>query len=315
MYFIKNPSWIDKRLRDVNKLEDLPESIFYEINKNLGTIQTDDPLVSIVIPAYNEEVNIVRAIHSLSRNKTTFGVEIIVVNNNSTDHTQDVLSRLNVKSIFQPKAGCGPARQIGQQHAKGKYILMGDADCYYPPRWIQRMTEALQEPKVTCVYGRYSFLGTAEKARWKLFLYETLRDFVGELRHINRPCINAVGMSMGYVKDLGLKTGFVDRKIRGEDGRMCFQLLQLGKVVQVRDRSVRVWTLPRTLDKEPNLIYSIMARAAIEISRVKQYFYPQAPHDVHTSKNYTPSTLKFFDKYKKVHKEPEPLEEAEPKAK
>jgi hypothetical protein len=126
---------------------------------------------------------------------------------------------------------------------------------------------------------------------------------VGELRHINRPCINALGMSMGYVKELGLKTGFVDRKIRGEDGRMCFQLRKYGKIRQVRDRSIRVWTLPRTLDKEPGLIYSIAARMMIELSRVKHYFYPQAMHDVNKSKNYVPGTLKYFSKFKNVHKE------------
>jgi glycosyltransferase involved in cell wall biosynthesis len=302
MFFYKNPTWIDKRLLAAGRLEDLPESIYYEINKNLGTIQSEDPLISVVIPAYNEELNIVRTIHSLSQSKTTLGIEIIVVNNNSTDRTQAVLSRLNVRSYFQSKPGCGPARQMGQQHAKGKYILTADADCYYPPRWIEKMTKALQQENVTCVYGRYSFLATADKPRWKLFWYETVRDIVGELRHINRPCINALGMSMGYVKDLGLKVGFVDRKVRGEDGRMCFQLMHLGKIKQVRDRSVRVWTLPRTLEKEPSLIYSLMARAAVELSRIKHYFYPQAPHDVNKTGHYTPQTLKYFKRYKQVHK-------------
>lgn len=314
MYFYKNPSWIDKRLLKVNKVEDLPESIFYEINKNLGVIHSEEPLVSIVIPVHNEEVNIVRTVYSLSCNKTTFGTEIIVVNNNSTDRTAEVLKRMNVTALFQPKPGCGPARQMGQQHAKGKYILMADGDCNYPPQWIQKMTEALQKPDTPCVYGRYSFLGTEDKPRWKLFLYESFRDRVGDLRHIKRPCINALGMSMGYVKDLGLKVGFVDRKIRGEDGRMCFQLQQYGKIRQVKDRSVRVWTLPRTLDKEGSLLYSFMARAAIELSRVTHYFYPQKRHDVNNTENYTPSSLKYFKKFTSLHKTSDRVEESTPAA-
>jgi glycosyltransferase involved in cell wall biosynthesis len=315
MYFFKNPAWIDKRLISVTSLENYPEAIFYEINKNLESLQRPDPLVSIVIPVFNEEVNIVRTLFSLSKNISKYPAEIIVVNNNSTDRTQQVLNRINVKSVFQSKPGCGPARQAGQMNAKGKYILMADGDCYYPQKWIERMTESMFEDGVTCVYGRYSFLGTAEKSRWSLFLYETLRDWIGELRHINRPCINALGMSMGYVKDLGLKIGFVDKKIRGEDGRMCFQLMHMGKIKQVRDRAVRVWTSPRTLDKEPGLIYSVMARAAIEISRVKHYFYPQAMHDVNNSKNYVPKTLKYFDKYVNVHKDDsQPAKSSNPKA-
>lgn len=303
MFFYKNPGWIDKRLFAALTLEDLPESIFYEINTNLGAIQSEEPLVSIVIPAWNEEVNIVRTIHSLSLNKTTFGVEIIVVNNNSTDRTQQVLNQLNVKSFFQPRPGCGPARQLGQQQAKGKYILMGDADCYYPPRWIQVMTEELQKKDTPCIYGRYSFLGTADKPRWKLFLYELLRDGFREVRHIKRPCVNATGMSMGYVKELGLKTGFVNHKIRGEDGRLCFQLMQYGKIRQVRNRQVRVWTLPRILDKEPGLWYSLFTRIVIELSRLTHYFSTQKPHDVTKTKPYIPPSLKYFKKFKDVHKE------------
>lgn len=308
MYFFKNPSWIDKRLLNVKKVEDLPESIFYEINKKLGLILSPDPVVSVVIPVHNEEVNIVRTLFYLAQSRTKFPMEIIVVNNNSTDRTQQMLNRINVISVFQSKPGCGPARQLGQETAKGKYILMADGDCFYPPNWVDKMTRALQADNTPCIYGRYSFLGTKDTPRWKLFLYQCLRDGVGELRHINRPCINALGMSMGYVKELGLKTKFVDRKIRGEDGRMCFQLMQYGKIRQVRDRSVRVWTLPRTLDKEGGLVYSIMARAAIELSRVTHYFYPQKRHDVNKTENYTPSTLKFFKKFTHLHKQSEPLE-------
>ena len=307
MHFFKNPSWVDKLLYHVDRLEDLPESIFDEINKGLDELQPHDkPLVSVVIPAFNEEVSVLRTLYSISRNKTSYPVEIIVVNNNSTDRTQEVLDRLHVRSFIQTKQGCGPTRQLGQQMARGKYVLMGDADCFYPTGWIEKMTKELLKDGVTCVFGRYSFLGTPEKPRWKLFLYESLRDVVAEFRQLKRPCLNALGMSMGYVKDLGLKKGFVDRKIRGEDGRMCFQLAQYGKVKRIRSREISVWTLPRTLDKEGNLLYSIFARAAMELSRFKYYFFKQPVHDTHTSQNFTPKTLKYFDRYRKIHKEKEP---------
>lgn len=305
MNFFNNPSWINNLLLRLNRLEDLPESIYDEINSGLIKLQHESPLVSVVIPAFNEEVSVLRTLYSLSLNKTSIPVEIIVINNNSTDRTQEVLERLKVRSFLQTKAGCGPARQMGQQVAKGKYILMGDADCFYPEAWIEKMSRALMKEGVTCVYGGYSFLGTEDKPRWKLFIYESLRDIIAEFRQIKRPCLNALGMSMGYVKDLGLKNGFVDRKIRGEDGRMCFQLMRFGKIKRVRSTAVNVWTLPRTLDKEGNLMYSIMARAALEFSRFKDYFYKQPEHDPHTSHNYTPKTLKYFGKYNNVHKEQE----------
>jgi glycosyltransferase involved in cell wall biosynthesis len=311
IYPLKNPAWIDNLLSQVKTLDDVPQSLFDEVNAGLEYFQHQQPLVSIIIPAYNEEVSIIRTLYSLSKNKTSFPTEIIVVNNNSTDRTQYVLDRLRVRSFLQSKQGCGPARQLGQQMAKGKYVLMGDADCFYPERWIEKMTRELMKPNVTCVYGRYSFLGTDDKPRWQLFLYELLRDTVHEVRNIKRPYLNALGMSMGYIKDLGLKKGFIDRKIRGEDGRMCFDLMSYGKVKRVRSFANSVWTLPRTLDKEGGLIYSVFARFSLEMARFKDYFFQQKAHDTHTSDNFDPKSIQYLSKFKDVHKQPEQLKKKE----
>jgi glycosyltransferase involved in cell wall biosynthesis len=311
IYLFKNPAWINTLLSEVNVVDDIPQSIFDEINVGLDYFCHPRPLVSVVIPAFNEETSIVRTLYSLSKNKTSFPAEIIVVNNNSTDRTQSVLDRLHVRSFQQTKQGCGPSRQLGQQMAKGKYILMGDADCLYPERWIEKMTRELMKPSVTCVYGRYSFLGTSDKPRWQLFIYEFLRDVIHEVRNIKRPYLNALGMSMGYIKDLGLKKGFVDRKIRGEDGRMCFDLMSYGKVKRVRSYANSVWTLPRTLDKEGSLVYSVFARFSLEMARFKDYFVQQKAHDTHTSENFDPKSIHYLSKFKNVHKQKEDVQKKE----
>lgn len=299
MNFYKNPSWIDDRLLQEKTLDDIPGSFFDEINIGLNAFQGEHPLVSVVIPALNEEYTILRTLHSLSQNKTSHVVEIIVVNNNSSDRTQEVLNKLKVNSFTQTKPGWGPARQMGQQKAKGKFILMADADCFYPPRWIDTMTAELLKEGVSCVFGGYSFVGSEDNKRWKLSVYESLRDLVSELRNLNRPWLNAMGMNMGYVKELGLKKGFVDRKIRGEDGRMCFELMQLGRIVRLRSSEVVVWTFPRTLQKDGNLTYSVLSRVFNEFSRFNSYFRKQPVHDTHTSQNFTPPSIKYLKKYKK----------------
>jgi glycosyltransferase involved in cell wall biosynthesis len=297
MHFYKNPGWIDGRLLTDLKLDRIPQSLFDEINQGLQSFQSDDPLVSIVIPVLNEEVTVLRTLHSLSKNKTSYSVEVIVVNNNSTDRTQEVLDKLNLKSYLQKQPGWGPARQLGQEKAKGKFILMADADCFYPPVWIQKMTNELLKERVTCVYGGYAFLGSRDKARWKFFIYESLRNVVCEIRHVKRPYLNAMGMSMGYIKELGLKKGFINRKIRGEDGRMCFELMQFGKVKRVRSNKITVWTFPRTLQKDGNLLHSIIKRAVVEVARFSSYFSKPPIHDTHTSQNFSPRKLKIFNKH------------------
>ena len=69
---LRNPGWIDSRLLTTNKIDDLPESFFDETREALSRFRSDNPLVSIVIPALNEEFTIIRTLHSLSCNKTTY---------------------------------------------------------------------------------------------------------------------------------------------------------------------------------------------------------------------------------------------------
>src|SRR5690606_32083532 len=98
MYILKNPDWIKQNKYTYNAFEDIPLSIFELINDRLDRLQSNDPLVSVVIPAWNEEVNILNCISSLSRMDTKIPFEIIVVNNNSSDNTQKTIDKLHVRS-------------------------------------------------------------------------------------------------------------------------------------------------------------------------------------------------------------------------
>src|SRR5690606_8970082 len=148
-------------------------------------------------------------ISSLSKISTDIPFEINVVNNNSTDNTQRTIDSLNVRSLYEPVPGCGPARQLGQENARGKYILLADADCIYPTCWIDEMMQKLSLKGVVCVYGRYSFIEEVGYPRWKLFMLEKLKDVIAEIRHYKRPYLNAYGISMGYVREHGLRVGYV----------------------------------------------------------------------------------------------------------
>jgi glycosyltransferase involved in cell wall biosynthesis len=297
MNLFKNPSWASEPWMHYHKLEDVPDEFFDTVNRNLDAVQDkENPLFTILIPAWNEEVNIVRCLHSLSKNKTKYPFDIIVINNNSTDRTQETLDRLHVKSLFQVKQGSGPARQLGQENALGKYILLADADCIYPPDWIELMATELLKEGTVCVYGRYSFIAAPGKSRLQYKLFEMAKDFIAEIRHVRRPHLNAFGMSMGYVKEYGLKAGYIDRNIRGEDGRLCFDMMQYGKVRQVRSSKARVWTGARTLERDGSLLNALFIRVVKEILQLPRYFVKQAPHDTKTSENDEPEVLKYLRK-------------------
>ncbi|WKZ60976.1 MAG: glycosyltransferase family 2 protein [Cyclobacteriaceae bacterium] len=305
MSFFKNPAWIKPEILAYNTLDEVPQSLLDEIKQKLSQLVSQQPEVSIVIPVWNEELNIVKALSTLVQTKTNIPLEIIVVNNNSTDRTQQVLDSLNVTSYMEKKQGIGPARQLGQVNAKGTYILMADADCFYPSGWVENMMRVLKKKNVACVYGRHSFLGSKKNPRWQFFFYERLRDILVEFRHFKRPYLNSLGMSMGYVRQFGVDAGFIDHmNAWGEDGRFCYELMRYGKVKMVRGFNNRVWTTTRTLDKEGSFLRSLIVRVLLELTRFTGYFRKIKPHDAKSSKN-PPSFLfrfKFFKSYKETHK-------------
>lgn len=279
MHIFSNPSWLKNHSYNYNSYEEIPQETFDIINKDLSQITGDKPLVTILIAAWNEEVNILRCIGSLSKTKYDYPVEIIVVNNNSKDKTQDTLNKLRVTSYFESKQGCGPARQLGQENAKGKYVLLADADCLYPSCWVDEMIKVLSKKDVVCVYGRYSFISESNFPRWKLLMLEKMKDVIAEFRQLNRPYFNAYGLSMGYIKDLGLKVGFIQTNFWGDDGQLCLGLMKYGKVKQVRSNRARVWTGPRTLQRDGDLKAAILVRIKKEFGRFFNNFNSKLPKD------------------------------------
>jgi glycosyltransferase involved in cell wall biosynthesis len=280
-----NPGWLDRYTFKYKSVDEIPDALYASINAKLDALNSDAPQVSITIAAWNEEVNMLPTISSLADSSTKVPIEIIVVNNNSTDRTQEVLDRLHIRTFQQPVQGCGPARQLGLEQAKGKYILTADADCIYPPGWIDGLLNALKQPGVVCVYGRYSFIGNEKTPRWKLYIYEKLKNVIAAVRQQKRPYLNTLGMTMGFIREQALKVGYVMQNIRGEDGRLTFDLMQFGKVKQVKDSKYTTWTGTRTIDKDESLFKAITSRILGELKKMASYLKPLEPHDTKTSKN------------------------------
>jgi len=100
--------------------------------------------LSFVIPAYNEETNIGKCLGKIReeiQNKP-YDIEIIVVNNASTDRTKEIASSFqNVKIVDEPKKGLVQARQSGFIASSGDLIANVDADTILTPRWIDKVLE------------------------------------------------------------------------------------------------------------------------------------------------------------------------------
>jgi len=104
-------------------------------------------MLSVVIPALNEVVNIPRVMANVPRAELEaagWDVEIIVVDNGSTDGTGDLARALGATVINQPLRGYGNAYRAGFAAARGTVIATGDADCTYPFDALPQLLDVLQ---------------------------------------------------------------------------------------------------------------------------------------------------------------------------
>lgn len=114
--------------------------------------------VSILMPAYNAEKTILRAVNSLLE-QSYENVEIIVVDDCSTDNTLKILSQIEdkrLKVIPSEKIGVAKARNITLANANGEFIAFCDSDDFYEKDYISSQIEFFKNKKVCMTACNYS---------------------------------------------------------------------------------------------------------------------------------------------------------------
>ena len=193
--------------------------------------------VSVVIPTYNRAGLVGEALQSVL-SQPLDDMEVLVVDDGSTDETQTVLARFTdprVRVVHQANQGISGARNTGVRETSGEYIAMLDSDDRWRPNVLPRLVAALDaHPEAVLVYGRaqamdaYGFPLPQMKGTVEMFPSRTLRsilygDFV--------PIIAAL-----VRRDALLRAGPFDPDVSGtEDWDMWIRLARLGGFVFLED--------------------------------------------------------------------------------
>ena len=107
------------------------------------------PAVSVIIPCYNAEKNIIQCIDSVC-SQTLKQIEIICVDDGSTDSTLEILRKYQdkdprVRVICQKNAGAGAARNVGLDCASGEYLSFLDADDFFEPDMLEKAVSSAEK--------------------------------------------------------------------------------------------------------------------------------------------------------------------------
>lgn len=189
-------------------------------------------MISVVVPAYNEEDSIGSCLNSLVKQKTKEKFEVIVVDNNSTDKTVKIAKtfakKLDLKIIKESRQGRGAARATGFSKAEGEIVLSLDSDTFAPFDWIEKMTSGFKERGVVAVTGP-----------WKaLDLPFLSRVFVNNFQEIfNLPfrilfgAYWLTGLNFGIRKKIYERAGGFNRNLNAhEDIDLSLRIRRFGKI-------------------------------------------------------------------------------------
>ncbi len=137
----------------------VPWAMFFKHKRKIKSDDNFQPKVSLILPAYNEQKIIGSSIEHALAQDYKGQIEIIVIDDGSTDNTRDIVSKVaakypNVKLICQLKNGGKPeALNRGFREATGEISIFQDTDSIIVPNLVSLMVPHFEDPKVGMVAG------------------------------------------------------------------------------------------------------------------------------------------------------------------
>ena len=189
------------------------------------------PLVSVVVPAYNEQKRLPLCLDSLRRqtlSQTKF--EIIVVDNLSTDNTVKIANKYHTRVVSENQKGVIFAKQRGFLSALGKYVAFLDADSIAPPDWLESLLAHLTRPGVVAATGPFVIIdGPTYHRRYVALVFK----LVGFVYHFFGRILYVSGSNLAFRRSVAQKFGGLDtHKNMGEDeAGIKRKLLKHGQII------------------------------------------------------------------------------------
>ena len=295
---------------DVNSIIDDPVGFFKRTCKQYSTrpqgqsliapevlhdSNSMSPDVSVVIPVFNDEKNIDRSLSSV-RNQTHKNIEIICVDDGSTDQTLPVIMEHarqdgRIKVIHQVNMGIASARNAGLDAASGKYIQFLDSDDYLRVDAVESLLGLAEEFKLEAVYfdGNSFFENQAVQDEYPYYLhaYEyslahsvpaSGKEYFLQAKEDNKYRVSVCMCLLDREFLVNNKIRFIDG-ILHEDNPFTFACLMRAKRVmhtpqQYYFRFVRSKSI-MTMEKTPVHVYGYLTSIAVMLETVHALPYDQ----------------------------------------
>ena len=225
----------------------------YKEKKRKNKSTDYQPKVSIIVPAFNEEVNAVRTVDYLL--KSTYpDIEIIFVDDGSKDNTFDNVNRsfkknARVKVITKPNGGKASALNFGIEQATGEILVCIDADTILSADAIAKMISYFADSKVGAVAGNVRVGNKLNMLTyWQSIEYTTSQNF-DRRAYDTVNAILVVPGAIGAFRKSAMETinGFTTDTL-AEDCDLTLRMLRAGFVIRTCNDALALTEAPETLN-------------------------------------------------------------------
>ncbi|MEU0115894.1 glycosyltransferase [Streptomyces bobili] len=203
--------------------------------------------VSVIVPAYNEKECIANTLESLAR--STHPIEIIIVDDGSTDGTSEIsreaaeaLGMTNVRVIRQENAGKPAALNNGVRNARCDIVVMMDGDTVFEPDTVRQLVQPFAEPKVGAVAGNAK-VGNRDTiiGAWQHIEYVMGFNLDRRMYDLLR-CMPTIPGAIGaFRRDAVLEVGGMSEDTLAEDTDITIAMHRAGWNVVYQEHA-RAWT-------------------------------------------------------------------------
>lgn len=187
---------------------------------------TSFKMISVIIPALNEQENVVRCIEAIENTilPNSMAREIVLVDNGSTDRTVTLAQKTTAKIIIRKEITIGALRNVGVTQSQGDLVAFVDADCVVSPQWLAQAVACLEREAAAAV-GSHHLLPPG--AGWLAKTAEIVqRDKIGG-RVTYIPSGNLIVVRQAFCA-VG---GFDESLETNEDVDLCWRLRRSGFAV------------------------------------------------------------------------------------
>jgi len=225
----------------------------YKEKKKKFTLKEFSPKVSIIVPAFNEEVNATRTVdYLLKSNYSDF--EVIFVDDGSKDDTYKIVKTAfennpKVRVLTKTNGGKAAALNFGIEHASGEILVCIDADTILPADAIGKMIPFFEDPQVGSVAGNVRVGNTVNMlTHWQSIEYTTSQNF-------DRRAYDTVNAILVVPGAIGAFRKTAMEKIEGfttdtlaEDCDLTLRMLRAGYKIRSCNGALALTEAPETLN-------------------------------------------------------------------